>query len=758
MKKIYTRKGFTMIELLAVIIILGVVTAISVGAVQTVLKKARDRYYVSQEETINAAARNYMDKNKQYLPKVNGQKTSVKLSELIKTKYISSVVDYNKKQCHIDNSYVQVIKISDQYAYDTYLECDDYKSEIDDLKGEFKNFVITFSGGVNDAKVKITLQESKFGLSSYQYKIIDMDINKVIFTSEEYRLDHSTDLITRSISIADYTPANIKVSVVATNVGGYSHTVSKTHNYKDDGSKVKCGTDTGVETWTNVDRTITVNCIDAADRIGCAKDKFTKKFTGSAKYDVITIMDKNNVRRNCTVPVFIDKGNPSVTTSTVSAATNNLSFTLTDNFSLSGYAVTNSTSTPTSWTSIPGDDVTSFNKTVTVSDGTFYVHVKDSAGNTAYKEQKVITMGIPTVTLKSGGQTISKAADTWKNKDVTMYLSVDSKVDIAKWQYSHDGTNWSDDFTNNSSGWKANYSNGKRNANFTISWDGGWNFYVRAIDNNGVASPKSEAFWIGRDTVKPNVTIKLVSGHRPAPSDDWDLFDGPIILKNVYSDNLSGVEFYDIDFSGDDNVLDNYRDDCGGLADWEEDGKLTFKYSFNDADVNTDPWISQRKKNDILNTAGKFNQDAGYGMAYAYAIDKAGNVNLDNFLFDQDTLGPYAPTIWKQEVVKNATFVSSSCEGDCKERYYHRNQHHLYYTYKCPCNKECAVKLYWYSCKDKAGFSIRIAPPPITTIRGIDEKVTGKCGQTIEQTGEYVCYDHLGREGEHLFLTLKWVN
>ena len=441
MRVIRNRKGFTMIELLAVIIILGIVTAISVVSIQAVLRRARDRYYVSQEETINAASRNYMEKNKQYLPKVNGQKTTVSLDTLIKSKYISDVFDYHKKKCHTDKSYVQVLKINDQFTYDTYLECDDYKSNLKDLEGEFKNFVITFSGGVSNAKVKITLQESKYGISSYQYKIIDKDLNKVIFTSEEFNANQTTSLITRNVSISDYTPANLKVSVTATNVGGYSHTASNSYDYKDDGSKVKCGTNSGVTTWTNGDRTITVQCLDDADRIGCAKDIFTKKFTSNAQYDVITITDKNGIKRNCTVPVYIDKSNPTVTTSTVSAANDNLTFNLTDNFSLAAYAVTDSTATPSSWTTIPGTDPTTFNKTVTVSDGTFYVHVKDSAGNTAYKEQKVITIGTPTVTLKSNGTTISKADDTWKNKDVTMYLSVDSKVEIAKWQYSHTASN-----------------------------------------------------------------------------------------------------------------------------------------------------------------------------------------------------------------------------------------------------------------------------------------------------------------------------
>ncbi len=75
----------------------------------------------------------------------------------------------------------------------------------------------------------------------------------------------------------------------------------------------------------------------------------------------------------------IDKGNPTVS---VSVSGKIATITLKDSLALAGYQVTQNTSTPSSWTAISG---TSVNKTYTAtSAGTYYVHVKDGAGNTSY--------------------------------------------------------------------------------------------------------------------------------------------------------------------------------------------------------------------------------------------------------------------------------------------------------------------------------------------------------------------------------------
>ena len=77
--------------------------------------------------------------------------------------------------------------------------------------------------------------------------------------------------------------------------------------------------------------------------------------------------------------------NPPTITKTVTGGngTATINFTITDSGSgLSGYAITTSTATPTSWTSISGTSYSgSFTKT---SAGTYYIHAKDVVGNKDY--------------------------------------------------------------------------------------------------------------------------------------------------------------------------------------------------------------------------------------------------------------------------------------------------------------------------------------------------------------------------------------
>ena len=313
LKRLNTKKGFTMVELLGAIVILGILTTLSVTAIQGLMKKAHENYYKSQESSMVAAARNYAEKNKQYLPKVNGQTTYISLESLSDKKYLDKVMDDNKKTCDLKNSYVQIFYYDNDYYYTPYLKCDNYSSEelIDD---EQFNISIDLQGGVTDAKAKISIKEETNGIASYNYRIYAD--SKLVFSSEQFDM-HKDTRVSKTIKLDEYTPANIKVTVTGTSGKGLSRTESKTHNYGDsDGSgKPNCGTNINgaSTTWTNGTRLISINCVDGANGIGCAKDRFTKQFTGSAKTGNIKIQDKNGNSRNCEVNVYIDKDYPEIT-------------------------------------------------------------------------------------------------------------------------------------------------------------------------------------------------------------------------------------------------------------------------------------------------------------------------------------------------------------------------------------------------------------------------------------------------------------
>ena len=105
-------KGFSLVELLAAIVIMGILTGIGVVSVTYLINKTEKEYYKAQESEIIMAAKSYTQDNRSFLPKRVGQKNQVYLKTLQDKKYIGEVVDRNKKICDPNQSYVQVYRYS----------------------------------------------------------------------------------------------------------------------------------------------------------------------------------------------------------------------------------------------------------------------------------------------------------------------------------------------------------------------------------------------------------------------------------------------------------------------------------------------------------------------------------------------------------------------------------------------------------------------------------------------------------------------
>ena len=98
-------KGFSLVELLAAIVIMGILSGIAVVGVTFLLNKAEKEYYKAQESEVIMAAKSYTQDNRSFLPKRVGQKNQVYLKTLQNKKYIGDVLDRNKKKCDPERSY-----------------------------------------------------------------------------------------------------------------------------------------------------------------------------------------------------------------------------------------------------------------------------------------------------------------------------------------------------------------------------------------------------------------------------------------------------------------------------------------------------------------------------------------------------------------------------------------------------------------------------------------------------------------------------
>ena len=167
MKK--NNKGFTLIEILAVVIILSILIALIVPAVSKYIRNGKIKYYKSLEDEIVVIARDYYTSNKSELPR--GQLNSagvpmyinqVSLSTLTEKGYITNeIVDADKNPC---SGYVRVEnKGNKEYKYIPCIVCANYKSE--------------------DNNPYCTLDEDNIGSAS---KILNCDVSSSDYTFGEW--------------------------------------------------------------------------------------------------------------------------------------------------------------------------------------------------------------------------------------------------------------------------------------------------------------------------------------------------------------------------------------------------------------------------------------------------------------------------------------------------------------------------------------------------------------------------------------------
>lgn len=116
------KKGFTLTEILATIVILGVILAIAVPSYNALSKKFEKEYYDKLEGSVLAAAKSYWKDNSDKRPEEYLESGNIRLESLITNKYIDSVKEYRDKfdsqlSEKYKNGYALIIKDKDGYDY-----------------------------------------------------------------------------------------------------------------------------------------------------------------------------------------------------------------------------------------------------------------------------------------------------------------------------------------------------------------------------------------------------------------------------------------------------------------------------------------------------------------------------------------------------------------------------------------------------------------------------------------------------------------
>ena len=224
-------KGYTMIELLATITILGIIMTIAVPSVMIFINRGREAFYDNQKKNLVHAAKSYVTATNLRPAKV-GDYMDLSMDDLVAKKYIDVIKDSNKNRCYGsedangvdgDYTYVRVTKLSDKLKYEAHLFCPGYQ---DYALGSSNKTMTAAAEQVNETDIKLTLSSStKSMLTHYTYTLYKDGIS--LFSSS--RGVHGTTLI-YTIHAAPYitsrnTNFKIAIRLVDENEDTYAKTI-----------------------------------------------------------------------------------------------------------------------------------------------------------------------------------------------------------------------------------------------------------------------------------------------------------------------------------------------------------------------------------------------------------------------------------------------------------------------------------------------------------------------------------------------------
>jgi general secretion pathway protein G len=125
------RRAFTLVELLAILIILIIIFTIAIPTIRNVISNTRGKVYKLDEQMMVKVTKKYVVNDSKLLPKEIGEKKTVTLPTLVSKKYIEPIRDPYDNSIICDG-YVNIKKNENaKLEYEAYLVCgDNYKTEL----------------------------------------------------------------------------------------------------------------------------------------------------------------------------------------------------------------------------------------------------------------------------------------------------------------------------------------------------------------------------------------------------------------------------------------------------------------------------------------------------------------------------------------------------------------------------------------------------------------------------------------------------
>ena len=356
--------GFTLLELLSTIVILGILLVIGFSSVTRLIDKSKEEQLNHQKATLQMAAESYLQSNNGELPESIGESIEVKASFLRQTNYIKEdIYNANGESC-MKNSYVKVYKSSkNKYKYTAYICCGNKKCPV--IKAESNPVIKVFFTNINseqdndeifndvsDAWINIDIKGNSKGtaiIQSYNFSLSAKTTNSVgevlekaeVYSSGSLSANNSKHIEIKK-KISDYVDitgkTDFSIEIIAINDEGGITRVDSSQNdpnnadynkesnasYKDNVkphcSQIFTSPQFNESEWINkysigingaASRKIIATCEDGSGS-GCIRERFTRTWPNtkqkSAEYAYIQVRDNagnTNVDDN-----FINNADP----------------------------------------------------------------------------------------------------------------------------------------------------------------------------------------------------------------------------------------------------------------------------------------------------------------------------------------------------------------------------------------------------------------------------------------------------------------
>ena len=487
-KKIKNSRGITMISLVVIIIILIILAGVSLeiligkNGIVTRAEKSREEQKIAELS------------EKLELVKVPTQvdklDTVITVDEYLEELQQPNAVDFSVDEIERvdeDNAYVTVA--------DKYVFLVEYKED--------KTLIITYQGKAKELKPRITKIELSNTTNSITAKVEATRAEKYKFYIKdkidgeyEYKEENKKGEYTYS-NLGQNKEYYIKIEAINKN-GQVEREVKRTTGGMPELTVGELISTTTPEGWINRNKTTKIEIRTDKDVTGVRLQytklpenattedykkaqwmNYTSNGIESEKNETIAIRlwDGTNATSRMAVKVEkIDKTVPIITETT--ANTNTITIKATDEASgIIGYTVTENTTEPTNFTSYKSTKTLNVNVENKTQGKTYYVWVKDAAGNvSAYKQ-----VGTGTVTKSEGNITFTYSTTNWTNKDIT--VTAKTTITGYKLQTSTDAKTWKDTTSQTLS------ANGKVYARLADSTNQATGYAVATVDKIDKTKP-----------------------------------------------------------------------------------------------------------------------------------------------------------------------------------------------------------------------------------------------------------------------------